>query len=589
MVELIMGETILLPMEKSSPRRLSAILAADVVGYSRMMGEDETRTLDALRRLRDETLSPSVAAHGGRIVKGLGDGWLVSFESADAAVQCAVAVQDSLTADETMRLRMGIHIGDVIFEDEDIYGDGVNVAARLEALAAPGGLAISDTVWSSLDGKLRSRFTDFGPQHLKNIASPVRIWALAGAQIIRGGSANGGSGTESPASISISPFVTSSRDADQIALAEGISEDLETELSRFRWLDVVQHEGDVRARYVLGGTVRGSGQRVRFTAHLTYVHNGRRLWSERWDRTYDDIFAIQDELAAAVVARVSPVVDAHEKSLVEARPIQTLTARELSLRTNTILSTGTIDDFDEADALIERAISLEPENADSHAQMALVAYRKACSGAWPPLEQLDVGLEAAREALRLDPRLASGYGVLSVIYAMQGDTDRALDASDRIVNLNPNAWGAPHGRSVALAFAPANWVTDPQAHAKALLAHAEATLSMAPISSYRSGHLFYRGLAILMRDEASDLTSAINALDLSATEPGASWWPSLFVALAELRRGNDASARERVREAREKFAALSLPAVKALFDHTYIGSRLHFEIDQLPDIGLPRD
>ena len=575
--------------KEGSVRRLSAILAADVVGYSRMMGEDETRTLGALRRLRDETLSPAVAAHGGRIVKGLGDGWLVSFDSAAAAVQCAASVQGGLTADAPMCLRIGVHIGDVTFEDGDVYGDGVNVAARLESLAAPGGVAISDTVWSSLDGTLRSRFTDFGPQHLKNIASPVRVWALGGAEIINESSAHGSSDAASSTSISIAPFVTSSHDADHLALAEGISEDLATELSRFRWLDVVQREDDSRARYELGGAVRGSGQRVRLTAHLTYAPNGRRLWSERWDRTSDDIFVVQDELAAAVVACVSPEIDANEKSLVGARPVHTLTARELSLRTNSFLSTGEIDDFDEAETLITRAISLEPGNADAHAQKALVAYRKACSGAWPPREQLDVGLEAAREALRLDPRLASGYGVISVIFAMRGDTDRALDAADRIASLNPNAWGASHGRCVALAFAPPDWVTDPQANAEALLDHAEATLSMAPTSAYRSGHLFYKGLAILMRDEASDLANAVTALDLSATEPGASWWPSLFLALAELRRGREASAQERVYEARKKLAALSLPAVKTLFDRTYVGARLRDEFDHLPEIGLPRD
>ncbi len=576
-------------MEKNSVRRLSAILATDVVGYSRMMGEDEERTLNALRWLRDEVLSPAVSAHGGQIVKGLGDGWLVSFDSAAAAVQCAASVQDSLTADMPMRLRIGVHIGDVTFEDGDIYGDGVNVAARLEALAAPGGLAISDTVWSSLDGTLRSSFTDLGPQHLKNIANAVRVWTHGGAADSPEALAQATSDAAGTASISIAPFATSSSNADHLALAEGISEDLETALSRFRWLDVVRREDDTRARYLLGGAVRGSGQRVRLTAHLTYAPNGRRLWSERWDRTSDDIFAVQDELTGVVIACVSPEIDAHEKSLVGERPVHTLTARELNLRTNTILSTGEIDDLDEAEALITRAISLEPANSESHSQKALVAYRKACSGAWPPGEQLEVGLAAAREALRLDQRQASAYGVISVIYAMRGDTDRALNAADRIASLNPNAWGAPHGRSVALAFAPPDWVTDPQVHAETLLTHAEATLLMAPTSAYRSGHLFFKGLGILLRDEALDLEAAVDALDQSATEPGASWWPSLFLALAELRRGNETAAKQRIREARDAFAALSLPAVRALFGRSYAGSRWQDEFERLPDIGLPRD
>jgi adenylate cyclase len=534
-----------------------------------MMGEDETRTLSALRSLRDEKLSPAVEAHGGRI--------------------CAASVQDSLTADAPMRLRMGVHIGDVTFEDGDIYGDGVNVAARLEGLAAPGGLAISDTVWSSLDETFRSRFSDFGLQHLKNIANPVRVWVQGDAAGMLENSAQGSSDVAGPISISISPFVTSSRDADHVTLAEGISEDLETALSRFRWLAVVRREDDARARYLLGGAVRGAGKRVRLTAHLSYAQNGRRLWSERWDRTIDDIFGVQDELAMAIVASVSPEIDAHERSLVRERAVHTLTARELSLRATTLVSSGEIGVFDEAEALITRAVSLEPGNVDAHVQKALVAYLKACSGAWPPREQLDVGLEAAREALRLDLRLANAYGVIAVIYALLGETRRAMDAADRIAGLNPNAWGAPHGRSVALTFAPPDWVADPEAHAAAMIKHAELTLRMAPSSAYRSGHLFHRGIGILMRDEASDLTEAVTALDRSATEPGASWWPSLFLSLAEFRRGREDAAKERVREAREIFPALSLPAVKALFGRSHLGSRWQAELDHLPDIGLPRD
>ena len=186
---------------------------------------------------------------------------------------------------------------------------------------------------------------------------------------------------------------------------------------------------------------------------------------------------------AAIVACASHEVDAHEKSLIATLPVEKLTARELSLKTNTFLSTGELDDFDRAEALITRAVSLEPGSADAHAQKALIAYRKACSGAWPPREQLEVGLESAREALMLDPRLVAGYGVISVIFAMRGETDRALDAADRISSLNPNAWGAPHGRCVALAFAAPTWIADPQSHIEALLGHAELTLSLAPTSA----------------------------------------------------------------------------------------------------------
>ena len=576
-------------MNDGMVRRLAAILAADVVGYSRMMGADEARTLHALRRLRDETLAPAVAANGGRIVKGLGDGWLVAFDSSAAAVLCATAVQDRLGEDAPMRLRIGVHVGDVAFEDGDIYGDGVNVVARLEAIAAPGGVAISEIVWSSLDGTMRARFTDCGPRQLENIASPVRVWARGGIEVLPEAPAPPSAGEAAPTSIAIAPFSTSTSDADQLALAEGIAEDLVTELSRFRWLQVSRPEGAAQARYVLGGAVRWAGQRVRLTAHLTYAPTGRRFWSERWDRTFEDVFTVQDELAGAVVACVSPEIDTHEKSLVGGRPVDALSAHELGLRANAILSTGELDSFDQAEALVARAIALEPDSPQAHTQKALVAYRKACSGAWPPREQLQIALDAAREALRFDQRLASAYGMISVVHGMLGETDRALDAADRLASLNSNAWGAPHGRSVALAFAPPDRVTEPPAHAAALLEHAEATLRMAPRSAYRSGHLFFKGLGLLLRDDQADLTDAINALDRSATELGASWWPSLFTALAELRRGRDARARDRIGEARERFDRLSVPAVEALFEPTFLATRWRDMFDRLPEIGLPRD
>jgi len=576
-------------METGSNRQLAAILAADVVGYSRLMGEDEARTLGALRQLREETLIPTVAAHSGRIVKSLGDGWLVCFDSATAAVLCGLSMQDRVNSDAPMRLRIGIHLGDVVFEDGDIFGDGVNIAARLEAIAVPGGIALSDTVWSSLDGTIRSRFADLGPQRLKNIATAVRVWTSGAAAEMKGASARQASLPEDRVSLSVAPFSAPGNDEDRRSLAEGIAEDLATELSRFRWLDVVEHQEEVRARYLLGGAVRGSGQRVRVSAHLTYVPTGRRVWSERWDRGTDDLLAVQDDLVATMVTCVSPELDVHEKSLVGARPATTLTARELSLRTNELLSTGQIGVFDEAAATIEQAVALDPRNAEVQVQKAMVAYRKACSGAWPVREHLSFALNAARQAIGLDPRLASGYGMISAIYGVLGETDRALDAAERIADLNPNAWGAPHGRSVALAFAPPDWVVDPASHAQALLDQAELTLHMAPSSAYRAGHLFFRGLGVLMRDEASDLSAAIAALDRSVTEHGTSWWPSLFLALAEVRRDRAERAEARVREAREAFPALSLSAAQALFGGSHVGSRWRAEIERLPDLGLPRD
>ncbi len=579
-------------------RRLAAVLAADVVGYSRMMGEDEARTLAGLRRLREAVIAPEVAAHRGNIVKSLGDGWLVAFDSAAEAVRCALAVQDALAqqdaqpGDALMLLRVGGHIGDVGHEDGYIYGDGVNIAARLEAVAAPGGIAISDAARSSLDGTLRSEFEDAGLHDLKNIASSVRVW-------VRGGEATTGHDVPAPRagtavatsfpSIAVAPFETPGRDPDHAALAEGIADDVATELSRFRWLHVVDHEGEQPARYLLSGAVRGAGRRVRVSASLTFGAESRRLWSERWDRDSEDIFAVQDELVPVIVARVCPEIDDHDKTMIRARPAESLSAYELSLRANQLLATGKIEAFEEAEHLMARATALEPGDPQAWVQKAMVNYLKALSGAWPMREKATEALETVRKGIALDSRRANGFGMLAAILAVLGETDRALDAADRVEDLNPNAWGAPHGRAIAYAFARPEWVADPRAHGAVLLANAERTLQMAPATAYRSGHLFFVGLGILMRDEAGDLDEAITALDRAASEPGASWWPGLFMALAELRRGRDDAARECIDEARTVLPALSVAIVQSVIGASWIASHWQAELARLPELGLPVD
>lgn len=569
--------------------RLVSILAADVVGYSRMMHEDHARTLFELRRIRDELVEPSIVRHHGGVVKRLGDGWLASFDRAAEAVRCAAAIQDDMAAGSSMRLRIGVHVGHVTFEDEDIFGDGVNIAARLEALAAPGGVAISDAVWSGVDQALRRDFDDAGPRTLKNIAGPVRVWARGGLSAALEAPADGGL-----ASIVVEPFATAGRDLEQVALAEGVCADLETELSRFRWLRVVSHaesaaEGRPRVRYVLGGAVRGAGSRWRVTAHLTSALDGRRLWSERFDRDAGDVFALQDELASTLVSHVCPVIDSHEKALARMRPVECLTAAELSLRTNEILSSGRIEAFEEAGALMARAVALEPHDAQAKVQASLVGYSRAMSGAWPARASLKNALEHAREAVRLDPRLANGYVMLSAIQGALGETDRSLDAAAQASTLNPNAWGAPHGRSIAYAFATPEWAAERDPHAARLLENAEATLRMAPSSAYRPGHLFYLGLGLMMRGGDGDLTDAIAALDRSAAAAGATWRPSLFAALAELRRGDADAAAARVGEARNALAGLSLTAVEGLFGASRIWRLWRPELALLADCGLPID
>jgi len=321
-------------------RRLAAILAADVAGYSRLMHADEEGTHRRLTQIMRRTADPALAKHGGRLVKNTGDGFLAEFSSVVAAVRCALEFQESvgsLTAEDApesrLAFRIGIHIGDVIIEQDDVFGDGVNIAARLEGLAPAGGILVSGVVEESVLGRLDCRFQDEGEQQLKNIARPVRAF-----RVISGAATPTNASPPSPKlpaqpSIVVLPFNNASGDPEQELLADGIAEDITLALSRFRPLFVIAHNSalsykgravDVRqvgrelgVRYVLEGSVRKSGPRIRITSQLVQAETGSQLWSERLDRDLSDIFAIQDDITAAVAAAIEPTIDEaeHQRAL----------------------------------------------------------------------------------------------------------------------------------------------------------------------------------------------------------------------------------------------------------------------------------
>jgi adenylate cyclase len=308
-------------------RRLAAILAADVVGYSRLMGIDEVGTLARLKALRRDLIDPQIATHSGRIVKLMGDGMLVEFGSAVDAVACAIEIQKLVrehdaggSKAEPIQFRIGINVGDIIIDGNDILGDGVNIAARIESIAAPGGLSLSEDAWRQVQGKMAAKFVDSGERSLKNIARPVRIYRLE----------RDGEGTTQPAppaldlpdkpSIAVLPFQNMSGDAEQDYFCDGMVEDIITTLSKLAGLRVIAcnssfvYKGrsvDVRdaakqlgVRYVLEGSVRKSGNRIRITAQLIDAKDGAHLWAERYDRAVDDIFAIQDEITLVLATEM---------------------------------------------------------------------------------------------------------------------------------------------------------------------------------------------------------------------------------------------------------------------------------------------
>ena len=337
--------------EERVQRRLAAVVSADVVGYSAMMGRDEAGTLARLKALRAEFLHPKVAEYGGRIVKTTGDGTLIEFPSAVDAVQHAIDVQSGLAErnagmpeDQKIRLRLGINVGDIIIDGDDIFGDGVNVAARLEAMAEPGGICISSRVYEYVGDRLGATFDNLGPQQFKNIAEPVLAYRVQMA-------GNPTEATAAPAStdqplkvpgkpsIAVLPFANMSGDPAQEHFSDGITEDIITELSRIRWFfvtarnssfsfkgqspDVRQVARELGVRYVLEGSVRKAGNRLRVTAQLIDGDTGNHVWAERYDRELEDIFAVQDEITFAITGRLQPEIDRAECERVRSRPPRT--------------------------------------------------------------------------------------------------------------------------------------------------------------------------------------------------------------------------------------------------------------------------
>ncbi len=305
-------------------RRLAAILAADVIGYSKLMSEDQDGTLAALRRLRSEVFAPAVASKRGKIIKSMGDGWLVAFDSAEDAVTCAMHVQDRLTTDPAVKLRIGVHTGDVVHQDEDVFGDGVNIAARLEEISPHGGVAISDAVWGALDGTLKPSFDDQGEKTLKNIAHPVRVWARGGDVA---GAAYGGKPPVGFPRLSIIPIETSSDDDEIQELAAAITSDLEAFLGTSQWIDANISTTPVANSYVATGALRNRGDRLRLEISLT-ASNGERLWGEKYDGLLSDSFDWQDETSQTVATYIFGQLLDREELAIENTPEDQRTAEQ---------------------------------------------------------------------------------------------------------------------------------------------------------------------------------------------------------------------------------------------------------------------
>jgi adenylate cyclase len=449
--------------EQRAQRRLAAILAADVVGYSRLMEQDEAGTLAALAERRKVVLEPLLAKYRGRVVRLMGDGTLAEFASAVDTVQCAVDLQKAmkdanaaLSDDRALVLRIGLNLGDVVVEDGDLYGDGVNVAARLEAMADPGGICLSASIHQQVERLLPFTFHDLGDQTLKNIARPVQVYCIAddgGA----GGAPRTGTLTGRPVqnkpSVAVLPFVNMSGDPEQEYFSDGITEDIITELSRFRSLNVIARNSsfafkgkaikvqeiakELGVAYVVEGSMRKVATRIRITAQLVEATGGAHLWADRYDRPAEDIFAIQDEVVCTVAATLAGRLEAKGAEGLRRRPTASLSAYECVLRGNA-MPVG--DATHEADAhqLFEQAIALDPDYARAYAQLAISHAKRWMDDMGSSSRELDRAFELATKAVILDAQEIECHTALGFVQLCRRQYDEAEFHVRKALALNPN-------------------------------------------------------------------------------------------------------------------------------------------------------
>ena len=587
-------------------RKLTTILAADLAGYSRLMALDEEGVIERLRAARSQVIDPAISGTGGRIIKTMGDGLLVEFPSPVKAVRAALKVLRDMQVqeapapeDQRLRFRVGINLGDVVIDGDDVLGDAVNVAARLETLAPVGGLCISRSVYDQVNGLVDAQMTALGPQAVKNLPNPVEVWRVevAGAKKPQSTTKR----NERP-SIAVLPFDNMSSDTDQEFLADGIVEDVITELSRFRSLMVIARNSkfaykgkatDIRrvgqelgARYVVEGSVRRGGNRLRVTAQLIEASTGAHVWADRWDRTLDDLFALQDEMTQAIVTAVEPELGAHERHLARTRPTESLTSWELCQRGWSRLAEYTAQAMDEAESLLKRSAEADPHFALPRALLARLMNIRVGAGLKDPSGPIREGLVWAREALEIDDRLEIAQAAHGVLLAMSGKSKEAADAVNLATALNPNSAFCHHALGLAEMFKQ-----EPDGVRMAEAGRAALRLSPKDPTAHAFQNIVTVGLLIdrLNHNDPEFMASARAASRL----PGTAWYTHLLAAFAELADGNADAARQCIQSALKMRPDMTLATYRTIFP--FPKSAALFEIgdrnganERIIELGLPR-
>ncbi|QOZ68808.1 adenylate/guanylate cyclase domain-containing protein [Bradyrhizobium arachidis] len=578
--------------EQRVQRRLAAILAADVVGYSALMQRAEEATYAEFERLKREVIEPGLSRHDGRLIKTTGDGALAEFASPSAAVRCAVEIQERIASGRSsLKLRIGVNLGEVIVgADGDLFGDGINIAVRLEGGADPSGILISEKVYSEVEGKLDVGFEDRGEQPLKNIARPVRAFAIrAGAHSPLSDRLSAAPPLPDIPSIAVLPFENMSGDPEQEYFADGMVEDITTALSRFKWLFVIARNSsftyrgkavnvkqvgrELGVRYVLEGSVRKASGKVRIAGQLIDATTGAHIWADRFERDLTDVFALQDEVTVAVVSAIQPKIIQTEIALAARRRPENLTAYDYYLRALPQSYMATREGLAEAIRLAHRALELHPRFGGA-ATLAGLCYMRNVIIGYADDPQFD-----RREAVRLsrlalsfddsDPDTLAAAAVISAF--MVSDTESAPEMADRAVALNPNSFGAWSARG---------WVCRAAGLPQEAVQSFERAIRMNPIDPLLHPSFVGMGIALI---ELRRFDEAIVA-GKKAQRQKSSFWPAyccLASAFAHL--GRETEAHEAVARLLEFDPAFTISAFIARGGQ----SNAKLMIEGLRKAGLP--
>lgn len=588
-------------MEDRLPRKLAAILYADVAGYSRLTGDDEDATHRTLTEYFD-LISSTIESHRGQVAHFAGDAVLAMFDAAVDAVSCATEIQAHLrelnrdvSEEREVQFRIGINLGDVIEDRGDIYGDGVNVAARLESLADPGGICISDAVRSAVGRKLPLDYEFMGEQEVKNIAEPVRAY-----QVMIGKMREPAivlpetSALELPdkPSIAVLPFTNMSSDPEQEFFADGMAEDIITALSRYRWffviarnstftykgraVDVKQVAKELGVRYVLEGSVRRGGDRIRVTGQLIDAETGNHIWAERFDRNIADIFAVQDEISEQIVSAIEPELGAAERKRARRKPPERLDAWDRFQRGLWHVHQINKHDHSEAKRLMQEVVEIDPGFSPGYAYLAFLHYVAVTRGfAEDDAKSLAEGRALGEKAVTLDRNDSVAHFALARVLTMQGETRAAIAESKTAISLNPNCTYSHHSLGWALYWGNAN--------AEVALEHFDTALRLNPRGPLRWVTLTMKGasLRFLKRyDEAIEWGLA------ACQYSEANFLPHLHLAASSGQAGRMDEARAAITKALELRPELTVTFMRERYAtlHPAMGDPL---FDGLRKAGLP--